>query len=134
MEQCCNSKTSKFQPKNSGRVLKKKKKHVQNHINCREEMFPSTVKIYVENEGGVSRVITVMVQLLEKTMITMKIVIANPIMIMTMATSVTVIFCNQNAIAGNDGSQQWHPIKLILFIQQQPRSGVVENEISKICS
>ena len=61
MEQCCNSKTSKFQPKNSGRVLKKKKKHVQNHITCQEEMFPSTVKIYVENEGGVSRVITVMV-------------------------------------------------------------------------
>ena len=90
-------------------------------------MFPSTVKIYVENESGVSRVITVMVELLE-------IVIANPIMIMTMATSVTVIFCNQNAIAGNDGSQQWHPIKLILFIQQQPRGGVVENEISKICS
>ena len=66
MEQCYNSKTSKFQPKNSGRVLKKKttKKEttqVQNHIICGEEMSPSTVKIYAENEGGVSRVITVMV-------------------------------------------------------------------------
>ena len=64
MEQCYNSKTSKFQPKNSGRVLKKKKKkttQVQNHIICGEEMSPSTVKIYAENEGGVSRVITVMV-------------------------------------------------------------------------
>ena len=67
-------------------------------------------------------------------MILIKIVIANPIMIMTMTTSVTVIFCNQNPIAGNDGSQQWHSIKLILFIQQQQASGVVENEISKICS
>ena len=66
MEQCYNSKTSKFQPKSSGRVLKKKtttKKttQVQNHIICWEEMSPSTVKIYAENEGGVSRVITVMV-------------------------------------------------------------------------
>ena len=66
MEQCYNSKTSKFQPKNSGRVLKKKTKkkkttQVQNHIICGEEMSPSTVKIYAENEGGVSRVITVMV-------------------------------------------------------------------------
>ena len=66
MEQCYNSKTSKFQPKNSGRVLKKKNNkkkttQVQNHIICGEEMSPSTVKIYAENEGGVSRVITVMV-------------------------------------------------------------------------
>ena len=40
---------------------KKKTTQVQNHIICGEEMSPSTVKIYAENEGGVSRVITVMV-------------------------------------------------------------------------
>ena len=64
----------------------------------------------------------------------MKTVMTDPIMIMRMTTSVTVIFRNQKPIASDDGSQQWHPIKLIYFTLQQPPSGVVENKISKIYS
>lgn len=64
----------------------------------------------------------------------MKIVMTNTIMIMTMTTSVRVIFCNQKQIARDDDSQQCDPIKLIYFIPQQPPSAAAENKISKFCS
>ena len=55
-------------------------------------------------------------------------------MIMTMTTSVRVIFCNQKQIARDDDSQQCDPIKLIYFTPQQPPSAAAENKISKFCS
>ena len=53
----------------------------------------------------------------------MKTVMTNPIKIMTMKTSVTVICCNQNLIA-----------MMAVNNVIQPPSGVIESKGSKICS